>query len=572
MGKKADLLKSLTEANLNLAKVAGIAGIGAIATPEEAEASFIGQGAKIWNKAAHEMAEDMAQKGASRDEIWKATGEQFGAPTYIDVDGKWKQEISDKDFIYSRPEKAKGAAYDAATKKLNAYRDMPESELKLEMELMEFKGSPEEYREQAIRGAYNDLYDISGSEYIVADVQQHAGIQGAYPSFDVDPVKYKGVIGFDTGTKGSFNPYGKAITLTPDYDDNPSVYLHEQQHKIQEQEGFAGGGNFLSAEEAILSQKAMELRPFNFGFNQYKMASDDLMDMRPVEHFLHYKKLSNKDGLRPSSITNSSYFYEHSDEIRRELGAMPKKKGFERDNWLQGAARIISEKIEDDMGFNQRFYQDMIRFDGEDAFMKKLRKREREVKKHLPDYKEFRQRDKRYDVYHDMSDFEKYRRLAGEAEARNVQKRMDYDMKERIDNPPWKTLDVPEEELIVTNPRKVGSSMVSKYAGDSAATGLAQAPQSVATGLSSRLGQGIQSLGRGQPEFTKWILPDVESIGHTYQKLGYGEAGVGDYAGLLAEFAPLALNRFFKSGAAKVLLNNELGRGIQSYLEDEEEL
>lgn len=45
--------------------------------------------------------------------------------------------------------------------------------------------------------------------------------------------------------------------------------------------------------------------------------------------------------------------------------------------------------------------------------------------------------------------FEQYQRLAGEAEARNVQTRLDFPMSERKAKPPWSTLDVPEKELIV---------------------------------------------------------------------------------------------------------------------------
>lgn len=41
-----------------------------------------------------------------------------------------------------------------------------------------------------------------------------------------------------------------------------------------------------------------------------------------------------------------------------------------------------------------------------------------------------------------------YRRLAGEAEARNVQARMEMTPDQRRANPPWTTLDVPEAELI----------------------------------------------------------------------------------------------------------------------------
>lgn len=42
-----------------------------------------------------------------------------------------------------------------------------------------------------------------------------------------------------------------------------------------------------------------------------------------------------------------------------------------------------------------------------------------------------------------------YKNLAGEAEARNVQTRMNFTPEQRREIPPWQTLDVPEDELIV---------------------------------------------------------------------------------------------------------------------------
>lgn len=44
--------------------------------------------------------------------------------------------------------------------------------------------------------------------------------------------------------------------------------------------------------------------------------------------------------------------------------------------------------------------------------------------------------------------FKQYQRLAGEAEARNVQTRLDMTPEQRRATPPWETLDVPESELI----------------------------------------------------------------------------------------------------------------------------
>jgi hypothetical protein len=50
----------------------------------------------------------------------------------------------------------------------------------------------------------------------------------------------------------------------------------------------------------------------------------------------------------------------------------------------------------------------------------------------------------------DRAGSEGYRRLAGEAEARAVQLRMNMTPEERMATPPWKSFDVPEDKLIVT--------------------------------------------------------------------------------------------------------------------------
>ena len=58
-----------------------------------------------------------------------------------------------------------------------------------------------------------------------------------------------------------------------------------------------------------------------------------------------------------------------------------------------------------------------------------------------------------------LNPYEQYQRLAGEAEARNVQSRMDLTTQQRRDSPPWKTLDVSEDELIY---RKGSTNKVTK--------------------------------------------------------------------------------------------------------------
>tara|TARA_R110000782_G_scaffold257776_1_gene347107 strand:+ start:9 stop:1898 length:1890 start_codon:yes stop_codon:yes gene_type:complete len=63
-----------------------------------------------------------------------------------------------------------------------------------------------------------------------------------------------------------------------------------------------------------------------------------------------------------------------------------------------------------------------------------------------------------------LEPYDQYKRLAGEAEARNVQTRMDFTPEQRQAQPPWKTLDVPEEELLVRMLQD-GPSLATAYHG-----------------------------------------------------------------------------------------------------------
>lgn len=75
-------------------------------------------------------------------------------------------------------------------------------------------------------------------------------------------------------------------------------------------------------------------------------------------------------------------------------------------------------------------------------------KLEREAKKLLPDVLKHQEITRKYDDLGNLSDFDLYQRLSGEAEARNVQTRLNMTPEERAATPPWKTLDVPEDEIL----------------------------------------------------------------------------------------------------------------------------
>ena len=85
-----------------------------------------------------------------------------------------------------------------------------------------------------------------------------------------------------------------------------------------------------------------------------------------------------------------------------------------------------------------------------------------------------------------------YRRLAGEAEARNVERRMDMTPEERKATPPWYTLDVPEEELIVRHDRFGNPLMVSRHGGGGK-------PRAAASGAMT------DALTKPRAAFKKWF-------------------------------------------------------------------
>ena len=82
------------------------------------------------------------------------------------------------------------------------------------------------------------------------------------------------------------------------------------------------------------------------------------------------------------------------------------------------------------------------------ALKSKIGKLERQKKKHQEGNQQYRAIQGEIDNLKKKTDFELYQRLAGEAESRNVQTRLDWTPEQRRATPPWQSLDVPEGELI----------------------------------------------------------------------------------------------------------------------------
>jgi len=303
------------------------------------KATFIGQMAKTFNKQALELAKTMSSKGATRDEIWAATG-KLNSPTYKDVDGHWKQEISDEGYQYVEPTSLNssiGGIPDSLSSQLNMMRNASDKDLDFFTELVDYKGSPSQYQAESIKNIYEEMNDITKGKFLSGNVNIHPQFSSAYPDSDVAEITYKNTIGFNPSVKGSFDQATGNALLKANNPEARSVMAHERQHYVQEQEDFARGGSAIG--------------PFQSGQFKQLMA-------RMVE------RLKNNPANKDVSI--------------EDINAHAK--------------RLVNS----------------------------------------PDER-----------------VEAYKNLAGEVEARNVQKRLDMTMDERINNAPWKTRDVLEKDLTV---------------------------------------------------------------------------------------------------------------------------
>ena len=156
---------------------------------------FAGPAAKTADQAALAKAQEMAQAGASRDDIWSQTG-WFSGP-----DGKWRFEIDDS---------MAGLKLGAAQQ----FDDMPMSPDWWKADATMKGNAGDMFNHPELFSAYGD--DIGG-RHVMARTPGKEGFQS-------DEFNMVGIGG-------------------PDAEALRGPALHELQHAIQKREGFAGGAN-----------------------------------------------------------------------------------------------------------------------------------------------------------------------------------------------------------------------------------------------------------------------------------------------------------------------------------------
>jgi hypothetical protein len=190
--------------------------------------TFIGKGSKLWDAKSHNIAKALEKQGAAPEAIWSQTG-NVKAP-----DGKWRQEIPDNEAIaFQYPKEGNMSYLDKYSQELYnvPYGRLPSSE----------KGMGGQ-RDKVIK-----LADAEMKKYEqVGTTLSHPKLYESYPNLkDIELQQWIGPREGSYYPKGLSNkqpnPYITVGAETPEQ--LKSTLLHELQHGIQMNEGFARGGS-----------------------------------------------------------------------------------------------------------------------------------------------------------------------------------------------------------------------------------------------------------------------------------------------------------------------------------------
>ena len=241
---------------------------------------------------------------------------------------------------------------------------------------------------------------------ILSSVVDHNELFNAYP--DAQNVGYQVDKGMPLG-EASYNPGSERITMSPmNRDAVRSPVLHETQHWVQGEENFARGGSPSSVEVPYavrepLYKAGTELVTLQ---RDARLKSPAIVDMANAALTNDMKSVTKiKGSLTPSEVNTAMQLY-------RDAAAIGKEHKIKLSSISDMSEQLV------------------------------------------------RQAD-------NMDPFTRYQRLAGEAEARNVETRRDMTAEERRAKAPWETMtDVPESELIVQGQDQVSGIQQSVAGGE----------------------------------------------------------------------------------------------------------
>ncbi len=281
--------------------------------------------------------------------------------------------------------------------------------------------------------------------YPLSDVLSHPTLYQAEPSLksiavapmEIEHAFYKdkeGIIGVGkpylnlTGTNDKFGNYVEKYNFQPD------VLGHEINHAIQFKQNLPHGGNQHTQEylNALFEKQKEQYSP---NFQRIAQAQPELNNLYKTNAIHDFDRVLNKMSYVPSDLYRRGDWYKYSDDIRQQLGVMPKKPGIERNEYIKNAHQILFDKYKQEKGITQA--------DVDYALSQKPSSTKYKIKKMWnqlePDYQAQREfselKNKNYEI-NQLNPFEVYDRLTGEATSRLVQDRWNMTPEQRALNYP----------------------------------------------------------------------------------------------------------------------------------------
>lgn len=363
-------------------------------------------------------ADKMEKGGASREEIWRTTGWWRGK------DGKWRVELPDIKMRSKREIEAAVKLYGnsislgelvVAPELFKAYPALEETRIILDNDYFSSltRGSFDPSTKDITLNGKGQI-SLANMPFVDRDAYDTAKQKASSDDFLKNWIELSKELGIEVGTfdeerekaKAKIGEIEKRIVeknrerlQSLDSDETRSILAHEIQHWIQENEGFAKGGNVKTIREARALNKSL------------------MRDLR---------KALNKYG-----------FEEWADKFTESDGFVDKVK----------AARL---KWPGRQFLMEHLFAESL---GDEARTNVLQ---------LLDKAEAIYNENAKEAHYGYTESEAYRSLLGEIEARNVQRRLDMSPEERAATPPWETESVPENRQIVRFSARPAMSALAK--------------------------------------------------------------------------------------------------------------
>ena len=229
-------------------------------------------------------------------------------------------------------------------------------------------------------------------------------------------------------TTGYNDEFGNLIEQ---YNFQPDVIGHEVNHAIQFKQDLPLGGN-QSTQKTLNKLFEKQKQNYSPSFSRIANEKPKLDNLYRTSAIQDFDRILNKQSYKPRDLYGRGDFYKYSDEIRSQLGMMPKKAGDARDSYIRNAHQILFDKYKLERGITNEDVQNVLSLNKTPAQTKyQIKKIWNKLE---PDYvaqREFAKlKDKNYEI-NQLNPFQVYDRLTGEATSRIVQDRWNMTPEER---------------------------------------------------------------------------------------------------------------------------------------------